>query len=108
MTNETGNEILEDVLATYGVLLEEHFDVDPFKIDWNQSSSEFAGGAGKEEEEKFGMVLIDLHLLYQVEIDYEARTEFKTFPTLQHAWNHVVDKVLIKKGIDPKTLKPAR
>ncbi|MCK2000284.1 hypothetical protein MZM54_02635 [[Brevibacterium] frigoritolerans] len=103
MTNETGNEILQDVLATYGVLLEEHFKVNPFNIDWKQSSSEFAGG----DEEKFGMVLIDLHLFYQVEIDYEANTEFEVFPTLQHAWNHVVDKILVKKGFDPTTLKPA-
>lgn len=92
-------EIMEDVLATFAVLIEDHFDnIDPFKIVWQTNTKEFSNN----DQEKFGLVMIDFHLYYGIEIEYEPYTEFETFPTLQHAWNHVVDRVLIREGFDPK------
>lgn len=97
-------EILEDVLATFAVLIEEHFDdIDPFKIVWQTNTKDFCNG----DLERFGKAMIDFHLIYQVTIDYEAYTEFDIFPTLEHAYNYIVDKVLIKKGFNPKTLLPS-
>lgn len=103
--SKDAKEILEDVLATFAVLIEEHFDnIDPFKIVWQSNTKEFCN----EDVEKFGLVMIDYHLFYGIEIDYEPHTEFEKFPTLEHAYNHVVDKVLTKEGFDPKTLQPSR
>lgn len=100
-------DIMEDTLATFAVLIEDHFkdiydNFDPYKIDWKSNTKEFC----KNDQVKFGMVMIEFHFLYAVEIDYEAYTEFEIFPTLQHAWNHVFNKVLKKEGFDPLTMKP--
>ena len=52
--------------------------------------------------------MIDIHLFYGIEIEYEAYKEFEIFPTLEHAYNYIVDKVLIRNEYDPKTLKSTR
>ncbi|MGF7535383.1 hypothetical protein AAGG74_17165 [Bacillus mexicanus] len=96
------NDIMEETLATFAVLIEDHFDIDAYKIDWDSNTKEFS----KNDQIKFGMVMIEFHFLYKVEIDYEAETEFEKFPTLKHAWNHVVNKVFKKEGFDPQTLEP--
>lgn len=100
---KNSKDILEDVLATFAVLIEEHLDdIDPFRIVWESESSEFFNN----DQEKFGLVMIDYHLFYGVEIDYDPYTEFELFPTLNHAYTHVASKVLTKNGYDPNTLKP--
>ncbi|WP_042462226.1 tetratricopeptide repeat protein [Neobacillus dielmonensis] len=102
---KNGQEILEDVLATFAVIIEEHLEgIDPFKINWKGNTNEFFN----HDQEKFGLILIDCHLYFGIEIDYDPYTELEIFPTLEHAYTHLADKVLIKHGFDPKTLKPIR
>lgn len=107
MSQEAGLAILSDVQAMFAVLLDEYFTIEnPLSIDWEADTREFCGES-KEDLEKFGSVILDLHLYYQItDIDYEPYSEYETFPTLNHAYNYVVDKVLIKNGINPQTLEP--
>lgn len=103
MSKKDGNEILQEVLATFAAIIVEYQpEVDPFQIDWETNSRDFFN----DDQEQFGIIMVDLHLFYEFKIEYEAYTEFEKFPTLEHAYNYVVDKVLVKEGINPTTLKP--
>lgn len=98
-------ELMEEVLATFAVLIENHMeDINPFEIEWETSSEEFFNG----NQELFGLVMIKFHLIFGLEINYDMYTEFSEYPTLQHAWNDIVDRVLEKEGFDPVTLKPKK
>lgn len=124
MSNKAaGEKILEEVQATLAVLLDTYLDIDnPMDIDWEANTREFCETHLKSDDEQiieftdenqkplesFGKVMIDMHLMYGVEIEYEAYTEFDTFETLEDVYNYIVDKVLISKGFDPATLEPAR
>jgi hypothetical protein len=107
MNQEVVQEMLSEVQAMLAVLLDEYFKIDnPLTIDWEANTRDFCGDT-QEDLEKFGHVMLDLHLYYQVDgIDYEPHTEYEEFPTLNHAYDYIVTKVLIKNGIDPDTLEP--
>lgn len=85
----TQEEKLEDLLITLSALFLDYFEVQPNDLDFSDSPKALSGG----DIHEFGNLMIDVHEYYELEVDYEAETEFALFPTIQSICVYFVEKM---------------